>query len=224
MWHPAAGTGRRSFPVGLQGTLGSNPRHHLRFPTTCFAHGRTARIQPCAPAPPGSVPLRGPRLPPAARCGHCRLLPAPPTRLPIGRDADSALRPRLLSGSFDHASEGSSGAGANPRRCCQGCTAGGKAWVDGVPLARTGQLGVPGVQGTQAGSGPRCPPPAPVPRASPRRRHHLLPAVGGPASPSGLTPFRFWIAPSAWDGKLATGNWQNWLTDTGQLARTSFSI
>lgn len=79
------------------------------------------------------------------------------------------------------------------------------AGSDGLQRARTGQLGVPGSQGTRAGSGPSAPPVSPEPpRAAgtsscPPWWARILSAASYP-SRSGLAP-----RPET----LAAGNWQN---------------
>lgn len=173
-------------------------------------------------APPRNLPAARPSVAPCCRgvdtAGPC-------LARPLASGLAIMLRPRLLSGFFDHAPEGSSGAGANPRCCCQGCTAGGKAWpgwMDGQQRARTEQLGVPGFQGTQAGIGPSTPPPQ-YPPSYPRlgticlpRRASILRAASY-LFVSGLSP-----RPETRSSLLGTGKTD--LRIWAQLARTSSSI
>lgn len=192
-------------------------RHHFSFTTTCFEDMRTERrealpspsrrapavttrpARPCAARKarrPATFPLHGPRSPPVAAAWTLQA-PVWPAHSPPDWPLCStgSLRPRLLSGFFDHAPEGSSGARANPRCCCQGCTAGGKAWpgwMDGQQRARTEQLGVPGYPGGHR----LLDTPSPVPPILSAPWDHL-PAEAGQHPTSGLIPFRFWLVPSA---------------------------
>lgn len=172
-------------------------------PGFCGDHGAPG----CSPqsAPPGNLPAARPS---AAPCCRGVDTAGPPTRLRIGHYKSRAPRPRLLSGFFDHAPEGSSGAGANPRCCCQGCTAGGKAWPGwmGCSAPAPGSSGCRGAKVPRRAATPRHAPgpPHPKPRASQRRGNHLLPAVAGRHPKIGLIPFRLWPPrPAARDWELA---------------------
>lgn len=148
----------------------------------------TGPARPCAAwkaRRPTSLLPRGPRSPPAAAAWTLQALGwlahSPPDWPPGG-----APGPRLLSGFFDHAPEGSSGAGANPRCCCQGCTAGGKArpgWM-GSSAPALSSLGCRGSEGPRQASASRHPlsrtPPS-LPRSvgtlGPPRRASILRAA-----------------------------------------------
>uniref|UniRef100_A0A0G2K1X2 Small integral membrane protein 29 n=3 Tax=Rattus norvegicus TaxID=10116 RepID=A0A0G2K1X2_RAT len=95
-------------------------------PSSCSDHSPRPPVCSQESAPPRNLPDARPSVAPCCR-GVDTAGPFWPAHSPPDWPLCStgSLRPRLLSGFFDHAPEGSSGAGANRRCCCQGCTAGG---------------------------------------------------------------------------------------------------
>lgn len=185
------------------------PHHHFSFTATCFEDAGTERnealghrlyprttsrqdpavttgpARPCAAGKarrPATFPLRGPRSPPAAAAWTLQDPVRPAHPHPDWPPCwTGAPRPRLLSRSFDHALEDSSGAGANPRCCCQGCTAGGKAWPGwmGSSAPARSSLGCRGPKVSRRASAPRYPlPNTPDPPRSWEPSAH----PGGPAA------------------------------------------